>query len=69
MDEDLTVVPITFPEACAFIGTHHRHHRAPVGHKFSVAVADRKNLVRGVATVGRPISRHLDDGWTLEVNR
>lgn len=23
----------------------------------------------GVAIVGRPVSRHLDDGWTLEVNR
>ena len=25
--------------------------------------------VRGVAIVGRPVARHLDDGWTLEVNR
>ena len=23
----------------------------------------------GVAIVGRPVSRRLDDGWTLEVNR
>lgn len=23
----------------------------------------------GVAIVGRPVSRYLDDGWTLEVNR
>lgn len=28
----------------------------------------RKEIV-GVAIVGRPVSRHLDDGWTLEVNR
>ncbi len=25
--------------------------------------------MRGVATVGRPVARLLDDGWTLEVNR
>ena len=23
----------------------------------------------GVVIVGRPVSRYLDDGWTLEVNR
>lgn len=23
----------------------------------------------GVATIGRPVARMLDDGWTLEVNR
>ena len=65
----LTIVPISFEEACAFILLHHRHHKPPVGHKFSVAVADEEGAVRGVATVGRPVSRHLDDGWTLEVNR
>lgn len=65
----LTVVPIALDEAQQFIRLHHRHHSPPVGHKFSVAVADPDNLVRGVATVGRPVSRHLDDGWTLEVNR
>ena len=25
--------------------------------------------MRGVAIVGRPVARLLDDGWTLEVNR
>lgn len=25
--------------------------------------------VVGVAIAGRPVSRHLDDGWTLEVSR
>ncbi|MDA8346963.1 MAG: hypothetical protein M0Z66_16085 [Thermaerobacter sp.] len=48
---------------------HHRHHKPPVGHKFSIAVADESGEVRGVAMIGRPVARHLDDGWTLEVNR
>lgn len=36
--------------------------------KFCVAVSDEEK-VRGVAIVGRPVSRALDDSWTLEVNR
>ncbi len=65
----LTIVPVALDEAQAFIKAHHRHHAPPIGHKFSVAVADESGTIRGVATVGRPVSRHLDNGWTLEVNR
>ena len=65
----LTIVPTSFAEACEFIRLHHRHHKPPIGHKFSVAVADEEGKVRGVATVGRPVARGADDGWTLEVNR
>lgn len=64
----LTVTPINLDEANAFVEIMHRHHKPVPGHKFSVAVSD-ENGVRGVAIVGRPVSRHLDDGWTLEVNR
>lgn len=64
----LRVVPISFAEAAAFVDDHHRHHRRPVGHKFSVGVAVGDQLV-GVAMVGRPVARHFDDGLTLEVNR
>jgi hypothetical protein len=65
----LLVVPIHHAEANAFVKLHHRHHNPTIGHKFSVAVADDAGTVRGVAIVGRPVSRHLDNGWTLEVNR
>lgn len=64
----LEITPIAFDEANAFVSAHHRHHKPVTGHKFSIAVSDR-DIVRGVAMVGRPVSRHLDDGWTLEVNR
>lgn len=64
----LRIVPITFSEACAFIAAHHRHHTPPQGHKFSIAVAD-DDKIAGVAVVGRPVARHLDNGWTLEVTR
>jgi len=36
----LAVQPITFPEACAFIVEHHRHHRPPQGWKWGLAVND-----------------------------
>ena len=36
---------------------------------YQVAVADEAGTVRGVAMVGRPVARHLDDGWTMEINR
>lgn len=65
----LHVVPIALDEARAFIAEHHRHHVPPVGHKFSLAVADESGAVRGVACIGRPVARGLDDGWTLEVTR
>ncbi len=64
----LEVCPVTLKEANAFVAEHHRHHRPTVGHKFSIACTDGEKIV-GVAIVGRPVSRHLDDGWTLEVNR
>ena len=64
----LHVVPVSFGDACAFVAEHHRHHAPPSGHKFSLGVAADKLLV-GVAIVGRPIARALDDGGTLEVTR
>jgi len=64
----LMIVPIDFAEACAFIRQHHRHHVPPVGHRASIAVADGERVC-GVAVLGRPVARRLDDGWTLEVTR
>ena len=64
----LELVPISLKEANAFVQRHHRHHKPVVGHKFSVAAAVNGEIV-GVTIVGRPVSRYLDDGWTLEVNR
>lgn len=66
--EMLEIVPMTLKEANAFVEQNHRHHGPTVGHKFSIGVSDGEKIV-GVAIVGRPVARHLDDGWTLEVNR
>jgi hypothetical protein len=65
----LHLVPVTFADAAGFVEEWHRHHRRPVGHKFSLGVADEAGVLRGVAMVGRPVARNFDDGLTLEVNR
>ncbi len=64
----LAITPIDFAEANAYVAVHHRHHRPVVGMKFALAVSDFGE-VRGVAIVGRPVARGLQDVWTLEVNR
>lgn len=64
----LELRPCDFRTACEFVGDHHRHNKPPVSHKFSIACYDGDRLC-GVCIVGRPISRRLDDGLTLEVNR
>lgn len=64
----LCLIPVSLAEANAFVAAHHRHHKPVVGHKFSIGCEQDGRLV-GVAIVGRPVSRYLDDGLTLEVTR
>lgn len=64
----LEVCPMTLKEDNAFVEQHHRHHGPVAGHKFSIGLSDGEKIV-GVAIVGRPVSRYLDDGWTLESKR
>lgn len=66
----LRLIPVSFPDAAAYVTEWHRHHpRPPRGHKFSLGVLDIDGLLVGVAIVGRPNARALDDGRTLEVTR
>lgn len=69
MSERLLIIPMSLREANAYVTMHHRTHKPVPGCKFCVAVADDGGVVRGVAIVGRPVARALDNGWTLEVNR
>lgn len=64
----LSLQPINFKEAAEFIRQHHRHHLPPVSWKFGIAISDGEMVV-GVVTVGRPVARGLDDGYTAEVTR
>ena len=64
----LELIPVSLKQANAFVEKYHRHHKASRGHKFSIGVSEGGKLV-GVCICGRPVSRYLDDGKTLEVNR
>lgn len=64
----LTLIPVSLKDANAFVAAHHRHHKPVTGHKFSFGCECDGRLV-GVAIVGRPVSRYLDNGLTLEVTR
>lgn len=59
---------IDFSSASDFIDKNHSHNKRTVGHIFSLALWIERKLV-GVAVCGRPTSRHLDDGRTIEVYR
>lgn len=66
----LILCPITLKEATEFVKRHHRHHKPPVGAMFSIGIArDGEEEPCGVAMIGRPVSRMLQDGWTAEVTR
>lgn len=68
MSKNLEIVPITLADARHFVDEHHRHHKAPQGGLFAVAVAQGP-LIVGVGIAGRPVARNLDDAWTAEVTR
>jgi hypothetical protein len=67
----LELRPVSFREACAYIEEYHSHHKPPQGWKFGICVhvPAEGNRIAGVVTVGRPVSRMLDDGFTAEVTR
>jgi len=64
----MRVIPITLSKAKEFIQEHHRHNKPPTGWKFGVGLEKDGELI-GVATAGRPVARHFDDGLTIEINR
>jgi hypothetical protein len=61
-------VPITLRAANEFVRLLHRHNAPVTGCRFAVGCTLDGKLV-GVAIAGRPASRRLDDGRTLEVLR
>lgn len=62
----LRLTPVSLRGANEYVHQHHRHHKPVVGHKFSIGCEANGELA-GVVIVGRPVSRYLDDGRTLEV--
>lgn len=65
----MRVIPVTMKAANEFVLSRHRHHGKVRGCKFCIGAADDNGALHGVAIVGRPVSRYLDDGTTAEVTR
>lgn len=64
----MIAVPLELQQSNDFVNTYHRHHKAVHRDKFRVGCEIDGKLV-GVVNVGRPVSRRLQDGKTLEVLR
>lgn len=64
----MVAVPIELKDAQNYINKFHRHHQAAHRDKFRIAAMEDGEII-GVVQVGRPVSRVLDDGKTLEVLR
>lgn len=64
----MKIIPITLKAANKYVAENHRHHKPVTGCKFCIGCQDGEQLV-GVAICGRPVSRYLDNGTTLEINR
>lgn len=64
------VIPITLREANDFVEQFHRHSRRTSrdGGKFAIGAANDDGMF-GVAIVGRPLARMLNDSFTAEVLR
>ena len=65
----LDLRPVTRDEARAYVRQHHRHHTWPVGFLWLHGAQGAEGSLAGVAVVGRPVARALDDGLTMEVTR
>ena len=66
---NLKVKPITLRFANEYVKQHHRHSKTAQGCKFCIAAIDDVQTIVGVAIVGRPVARRLDDGYTAEIVR
>lgn len=64
----LTIKPIDLKSANAFIMQYHRHNGKVLIHRFSIACYDNNRLC-GVAIVGNPTARKLDNGDIVEIKR
>ena len=68
MGSTMKIRPCTLKDARIYVGEHHRHNLPPQGGLFACRLEENEQI-KGVAIVGRPVARKLDDGYTAEVTR
>lgn len=64
----MRVCPLTLKQLNALITEMHRHHKPVVGHRFSLGLLIDEKLIGG-CSIGRPVSRELDQYAIAEVTR
>ena len=64
----IKAVPLELKETNAYVAEFHRHHDPVTRDKYRLG-AEVDGVLVGVVNVGRPVSRMLCDGKTLEVTR
>src|SRR3990172_139781 len=69
MGSKLMLFPATLKQANAMIELLHRHHKKVVGHRFSIGCEDESGVVHGIAVVGRPVARAVEQYRIAEVTR
>lgn len=65
----MNAIPLELKEANAFVEKLHRHHAPVHRDKFRFGCTDDDGKLHGVIQLARPVSRALDDGFTIEVVR
>jgi len=65
----MKIKPYTLRKSNEYVKLHHRHSKTVVGCKFCIAAVDDNDNILGVAIVGRPVARRLDDGYVGEIVR
>ena len=65
----LTIVPVYWREAKAFVAALHRHHLPGGNGRFCIGVEDESEQLRGVAVLGRTKARMLPHKHVLEAMR
>ncbi len=65
----LRLFPATLDQANEMIERLHRHHKPVQGHRFSIGCEDSGGVVHGIAVVGRPVARAVEQYRVAEVTR
>ena len=61
--------PATLKQANNMIEQLHRHHKCVQGHRFSIGYKDEDGKILGIAVVGRPVAREVDQYNVAEITR
>src|SRR3972149_8340094 len=65
----LKLFPATLSQANEMIERLHRHHKRVVGHRYTIGCQDTDGKIHGIAVVGRPVAREVDQYKVAEVTR